>query len=206
MKPVFSFLQLIFFLFFKKERGQSAHESVFLSGATYTSFFSQKKEGQRGQAAIMDALFFMTICSGAAVLLFSASASYNSNTNNQIASIYNYEYASTALISLQLVKYTDTSGSVKWLWSEIGKALIADNPEAETDKVLKTPGGVWTALTGTSPTSNIRLCFSSENGGFCIPGAASDSAFAKLKTVYASTVNMKDFDGNKWTVSFSLYY
>lgn len=151
----------------------------------------------------MDALFFMTVCSGAAVLLFSVSGAYNANTNKQITSMYNYEFANTALISLHYAKYADAGGSEKWFWIELCKKLAKDNPGDEVKKFLES-NGVWEDLKKMSPSPSTHLCFSSEDAGvsFCVPDEN-----PQLKTIYTALMNTKDSTGDRtWTVWLKLSY
>ena len=169
-----------------------------------------------GQAAVMDALFFMIVCSGAAVLLFSVAGAYNVNTNRQITTIYNYEFASNVLVSMHMIMYDDIStGEKKRLWVDINKALAKDYP-AYLDEIknILTKSYFWKSLKETSPSPNPWLCFETlaVKASFCCfekKGALMCDDSAQIepgKTVFSAAVGTRDSDGIRWTVTLKLIY
>ena len=113
----------------------------------------------RGQGAILDALLFMVIASGAATLMIFVSGLYASSTNGQLMTIYNYEYAGNALIALHYAK----DDQANWFWIQLRDKLASDTPRDDIDSYLSQGGGansVWTKLTSSSPAGkNTYLCF-----------------------------------------------
>lgn len=163
----------------------------------------------KGQAAIMDALIFMLIAAGAASLLLYISGLYNSSTNSQVISIYNYEYAGNALISLHYARDSDDH----WVWLELKKKLAMSSPESEVIDYLDTTD-IKAHITRSSPTSCTFLNFRRESTGEEIYYPEScDKATAtftpdelKDRPVYTSSVHTRDSMGDVWTVILKLYY
>ncbi|MBS3060066.1 MAG: hypothetical protein J4432_01005 [DPANN group archaeon] len=125
-------------------------------------------ERSKGQAAMMDALIFMLIASGAATLLIFAAGLVGSSTNEQLITIYNLQYANVALVAF--FHGQDTNGDfILTRLSEI-TALTSDNTKISTDLTAYfentgpgTPDGpgkdVFTKLKNSSPSSSVILCF-----------------------------------------------
>lgn len=163
----------------------------------------------KGQAAIIDALFFMLICAGASTLLFYTSGLYGASTNRQVITIYNYEYAGTALVSLHYAK--DTADD--WFWSELKDKLGESNSETLVSTYFGSQYArgrayhIWEALKGSSPSGDMFLCFSSGTDTFCYPNnnPLTDASYER-KSAYTSSVNLIDKNRGAWEVSIRLYY
>jgi len=148
----------------------------------------------RGQAAIMDALIFMLIASGASALLLFAAGIYSSSTNTQINTIYNYEYAGNALIALHYAK--DEKGN--WFWNELEKKLLSTDQTVIKAYMDGDAHLIWQNVTASSPAGETRLCF--EGAGLINPCYPSEEP--KSTTVYTSSVKITpDID-----VVLKLYY
>lgn len=162
--------------------------------------------GKKAQAAIVDALFFMLICAGASTLLFYTSGLYGASTNKQIITIYNYEYAGTALVSLHYAKDTNND----WFWNKLKEKLSENNPENSVYNYFGnqyTKGrayGVWEALRDSSPSADTFLCFSSGSKVFCYP--SNPLLEFEKRSVYTSSVNLIDKNGDTWEIALRLYY
>jgi len=148
----------------------------------------------------MDALIFMLIASGAGTLLFFVSGLYSTSTNNQIMTIYNYEYAGNALIALHYAK--DSNG--KWFWNELKNRAIMLDWDAQLNDYFATGGPgepVWNTLVASSPAPKTSLCFKTTAFGgadeFC-----KDSSALGCSTVYSSSVKITAYT----TVLFKLCY
>ncbi len=140
----------------------------------------------RGQGAILDALLFMVIASGAATLMIFVSGLYATSTNDQIMTIYNYEYAGNALIALHYAK--DSQGN--WFWNELKDKLASETPGEDIEGYLG-PGGdaesIWATLKSSSPAGDKTfLCFVGEGIDLpCYGGTEPNSL-----TVYTSSVKI----------------
>ncbi len=148
----------------------------------------------KGQAAIMDALFFMTICAGAATMMFFTSGLYGSSTNQQIITIYNYEYGGTALVAMHYAK--DLSGN--WFWTELKNKL---NDPNEVKVYLEDEAAtVWANVTYSSPSKYVYLCFYGTQQ-YCYPGTPDPK-----KRAYTSSVTIVDSSGKSWDVILEMLY
>jgi hypothetical protein len=154
----------------------------------------------KGQAAIMDALIFMMIVSGAASLLLFVSGLFATSTNNQLITIYNYEYGTNALIAMHYAK--DMDGN--WFWNELRhKLIMRESIKTYLDgKALS----VYQNLTYSSPAgANTFLCFNGAPTGLdgdCYPTNPNLLEDAATMTVYASSVKITpDID-----IIIKLYY
>ena len=138
----------------------------------------------KGQAAIMDALIFMLIASSAATLLLFVTTLYSSSTNDQIMTIYNYEYAGNALIALHYAK--DTEG--RWFWNEL-KAKLEYSPDDVEDYLDGDASAIWGKVVESSPAGQgTFMCF--EGAGLrngCYPF---DEPVPESTTIYSSSVKM----------------
>lgn len=156
----------------------------------------------RGQGAIMDALLFMMIASAAAGLMIYTTSLYGASSNEQVASIYNYDYSANALIALH---YAKDSGGV-WFWSEFKNQIKAGTA---VNYLSGSASGIWNSLSSSSPSRYTFLCWEysvnpSRNG--CYPlsyaGVTDSSLSTAMRTVYVSSVPM---DGVT-TIILKLYY
>jgi len=150
----------------------------------------------KGQAAIMDALIFMLIASGAATLLLFVTGLYASSTNGQIATIYNYEYAGNALIALHYAQ--DSQG--RWFWNELkGMVEGSDSQNEINDYFTGYAKQVWENITSSSPAGqNTFLCFD----GLLSKCYPFDKVEPDTTTVYTSSVKITPYV----TVILKLYY
>lgn len=166
----------------------------------------------RGQAAVMDALFFMLVCSGAAVLLYNVAAAYNTTTTKQVTALYNYEYAQTAIVALHYAKDSQSA----WFWNRL-RGDLADRTTAGAHIVAYLEGDgqvVWNKVIASSPAPYAFLCFESDDSQikFCVPSTAGASAKSEndLNTAnrpaYTSAIRVTDTAGTQWAVTLKLYY
>jgi len=117
----------------------------------------------KGQAAVMDALFFMMICSVAATLLFYVSSIYGQSIDQQVSAIYNFEYTGNALIALQGADNYD-------FWNELKKKVL-NKGGSEAKKHIKDNINIWDTLEKSSPSNINFLCFQGTGceDEFCYP-------------------------------------
>lgn len=143
----------------------------------------------RGQAAIMDALIFMLVASGAATLLLFVAGIYSSSTNTQITTIYNYEYGGNALIALHYAK--DEQG--KWFWNELKNKLLSSS-QADVEAYLTGNAKyIWQNITASSPAGqNTTLCFQGAafSTGQVIPCYPFSKPEPVSTTIYTSSVKI----------------
>jgi hypothetical protein len=150
----------------------------------------------KGQAAIMDALIFMLIASGAATLLLFVSSVYSSSTNDQIMTIYNYEYAGNALIALHYAKDSEN----RWFWNELKAKLLTGDYQELEDYFSGDAKMVWKNITNSSPAGeNTFICFTGAGlAKDCYP----DIDVPDSTTVYSSSVKITPTK----TVILKLFY
>lgn len=116
----------------------------------------------KGQAAIMDALFFMIICSISATLLFYVSSIYGQSINQEISALYNYEYTGGALLSLMNVDNQDF-----WLGLEnkLDQGVVRSSDVRDYIEGYKVDGEpLWPEVLNSSPSNYTFLCM---KGGRC---------------------------------------
>lgn len=116
----------------------------------------------KGQGAIVDALFFMLICSASATLLFYVSSIYGQSVNQQVSAIYNYEYTGNALVSLRAAdSYT--------FWNGLREIVLDGTEEEMIDYIDES--GVWEEVNRSSPSEYAFLCFEGTGCGVeqCYP-------------------------------------
>ncbi len=140
----------------------------------------------KGQGAVLDALLFMVIASGAATLMIFVSGLYASSTNDQIMTIYNYEYAGNALIALHYAKDSQDN----WFWSELKDKLASDTPKEDVEAYLGPEGNaesIWMTLNSSSPAGGKTfLCFDREGINLLCYGGTEPTSL----TVYTSSVKI----------------
>jgi len=156
----------------------------------------------KAQAAIVDALFFMFICASASALLYFTAGIYGSNTNQQMASLYNYDYLRTAMLALHYAK--DNNG--KWFFNELEEKLKNNPPTNVGNYLSGDASNVWGNITSSAPAENVALHFTGSNDFYCYNpysgGVTCDSSFTPGNVVYAYSVKVND----EWTVSLELHY
>ena len=159
--------------------------------------------GKKGQAAVTDALIFMMICSGAASLLAYVAGLYGTSTNEQMLTIYNYEFAGTALVSLHYAEDDDGHRFMVKVKEKLAKVTASD-PTPITDYLDGLAhDSVWDKLYKASPTATITLCFKSGTGNeICYPSAGS----SMIQRIFTSSVSLKDDNNKQWTMAIKLYY
>ena len=108
----------------------------------------------RGQGAIMDALFFMFICAVASTLLFYVSGLYGQGIDQQISAIYNLEYTGNSLVALQ-------SHENYHFWYDIRREVLDGGNQDNVENLLDP---VWPTVKNSSPSQYPFLCF---EGGRC---------------------------------------
>ncbi len=169
----------------------------------------------KGQSAVMDGIFFMLVCGAAATLLFYTAGLSGSNTSRQIATIYNYEYAGTALVTLHYAQDADNN----WFWNELKLKLADSDPEGSIQEYVK-PGfagegqasEIWNKLTASAPSQDLVLYFSGVNPFYChgddstVFRCGAKPGNLENKTVFASSVKIIDDNLNTWDVIMQLYY
>lgn len=125
----------------------------------------------RGQGAIMDALFFILICGGAATLMFYTSGLYGESTSTQISSVYNYEYNGNALVALHYAR----DGQGNWFWNELKDKLDeSERKKKVTNYLDDTYPKIWSKLRNSAPGRYPFLCFKPDGKSeveFCYPNA-----------------------------------
>jgi hypothetical protein len=162
------------------------------------------KQRSKGQAAVTDALIFMLICSGAATLLTYVAGLYGTSTNTQMLTIYNYDFAGTALVSMH---YAEDDNDDRF-WLKL-KEKLTDVTSLNHDPVLDYLQGpaytnVLEKLEQSSPTPNTYLCF--EKQGTSINFCYSPAGAVETRYGFTHAVDTKDNDEDKWSVVLKLYY
>lgn len=171
----------------------------------------REERGMRAQAAILDSMMFMLMCSAAAALLFLTAGNYASTVNREISAIYGYEWMRASTIAIYYSK--DEVGD----WTLVRmRELLADADKSNPGKQGETgsfsdyfkngPGGaVWEAFAAGAPSANATLCFSKGGATLCpIRGAPPDQY--KFRTMYTYSTVLPDKAGNAWTVTAYLPY
>ena len=169
----------------------------------------------KAQAGVMDTMIFLLVASGAATLLIYIAGAYGTSANQQIAAIYNYEFAGNALVALHYAQ--DAEGN--WFFDKVKETLALNTPES---LALGTPekaitaylngdaAAIWEKLVASSPTKCVALRFtppaSIDEFEYPDPATRGDGCITTNRPVYASSLNIHDDDGVKWTVSIRLYY
>ena len=160
----------------------------------------------KAQSAILDGMFFMLVCGTAATLLFYTSGLYGASTSRQIATVYNYEYAGTTLVSLHYAKDTDN----KWFWIQLKDELDSADPKSKVQSYLRLEAdNVWDAIQDSSPSQKPVLYFIGPTSFYChgdpiVCGSA--PAGADTSVVFASSVKTIDKLEREWEVVLQLYY
>lgn len=163
----------------------------------------REERGMRAQAAILDSMMFMLMCSAAAALLFLTAGNYASTVNREISAIYSYEWMRASTIAI----YYSKDGAGDWTLVELREKLAGTNPQASIDAYFRLGGGVgvWEKFSSTAPSANATLCFSKGSARLCpVRGAPPDPD--KFRTVYTYATVLPDKDGNAWTVTAYLPY
>ncbi len=171
----------------------------------------REERGMRAQAAILDSMMFMLMCSAAAALLFLTAGNYASTVNREISAIYSYEWMRAATIAL----YYSKDGSGDWTLVRM-RELLADADKSNSSKqgdigsfsdYFKNGYGgvVWEALATGAPSANATLCFSRGSATLCpIRGTPPDPA--NFRTMYTYSTVLPDRSGSAWTVTTYLPY
>ena len=157
----------------------------------------------KGQSSVMDGLIFMLVCSSAATLLFYTASLYGANTNTQISSVYNYEYAGTALVTMHYAQDNDNN----WFWSELSRKLHDTDPQSSVVNYVKNNApSVWNNISLAAPSSNVVLEFDGAPKFYCSGRDASafscSLAEPQSNTIFSSSSRM---DGD-WVVVLRLQY
>jgi len=174
---------------------------------------------KRGQAAVMDALILMMICSAAATLLLYVGSLYGSNSNRQMIAIYNYEYSNTALLSLRYVLDINSEP----FWENLKVMLDSSDPQISAVQIVNDymqgpASNVFQTLTEASP-GKLVLQFEGPRVFFCHnpefiscdsgmpetwPGALyfEENTF----TTYAVSTTLKDKNREDWLVTMKMFF
>lgn len=142
----------------------------------------------KGQAAVMDALFFMMICSVAATLLFYVSSIYGQSIDQQVSAIYNFEYTGNALVALQGADNYD-------FWNELKDKVLNEDGEKAREHI-NSNRDIWNTLEESSPSNINFLCFKGTGCGdeFCYPAKVDEKEesfyFTGNYVVYTSSVDI----------------
>lgn len=105
----------------------------------------------RGQAAVVDALFFMIICSVAATFMFYVSSLYGQSLNQEVSALYNYEFTGNALLSLM-------NANNQEFWLNLTNKLDQGSVKASEFRELVNKSGVWPDVMNASPSDYTFLC------------------------------------------------
>lgn len=165
------------------------------------------KTRSKGQAGVMDTMIFLLVASGAATLLIYIAGAYGNSANQQIAAIYNYEFAGNALVALHYAQ--DANGDR--FFDKIKENLASDTPANAVNTYLgRDAAAIWQKLVASSPTRCVALRFTPAEGTgefeYPNPATREDDCLTLNRPVYASSLNIHDDDNAKWTVSIRLYY
>lgn len=119
----------------------------------------------RGQAMIIDGLFFLMICGFAAASLLWASSAYGDKSYEAYKYIYMTDYASAAIVTLSNLDYEYVQGSQSiqraWL-DELGAYMLGEFNETGpryTQMLDK-----WTALCEQAPAPLVMIVYSEARG------------------------------------------
>jgi len=175
---------------------------------------------KRGQAAVMDALILMMICSAAATLLLYVGSLYGSNSNRQMIAIYNYEYSNTALLSLRYV----LDGNTEPFWETLKVMLDSSDPHIHAVQIVRDylqgpASNVFQTLTDASPGKLVlqfegqSRVFYCHNPGFIscesgMPEAWPGALYFEENTftTYAVSTTLKDMNGEDWLVTMKMFF
>lgn len=153
----------------------------------------------KGQGAVMDALFFMFICAVASTLMFYVSGLYGQGIDQQISAVYNLEYTGNSLVALHSVNNFR-------FWNDIRYRVEEDGDENEITGYIDGED-IWGEVLNSSPSRYPFLCF---EGGcavdtpYCYPNEDSDYVyqyegedveeefFRENFVAYTSSVNLDD--------------
>ena len=170
--------------------------------------FSGRK---KGQASVMDAFFFLMICSAAAALMIYTSGLYGANTSRQMAMVYNFEFASNTLVSLN---YAVDSGGVNTFFDGLATALTGGRIGVQN--YLNAEGqNIFNKLTQISPAGERTILYFEKGSDFyCLKQGASFDCLDDLPTdfeisypnVYTATIKIEDDNTDKWKFGLQLYY
>jgi len=165
---------------------------------------------KRAQAAVMDALVLMMICSAAATLLLYVTSIYGSNSNRQIMAVYDYEYANTALLSLRYVDDNDGNS----FWGSLKTVLTETDAHMAMEKYFsQNATTIFSKLMDSSPGDLILqfegrrdfYCLGRANIAICVVGKP-ESFEDKSFSTYAVATAVKDLDGETWTFSMKIFF
>ena len=167
---------------------------------------------KKGQAAIMDAFFFLMICTSAATLMIYTAGLYGSNTSRQMAMVYNFEYASNALVALHYAQ----DGTGAFFWDRLGdEDMLADtagSPKANLQSYLRGNAlDIWIIFIESSPSSRTALLFKGTDSIYCYQSIAGDTVCTNTYpeaslNVFTSSVKLFDSNNDAWDVILQLYY
>ena len=165
----------------------------------------------KGQASVVDALFFLMVCSSAASLMIYTSGLYGANNSRQMAMVYNFEYASNALVALHYTE--DLSGN--FFWNQL-KEKLATGGTSDVNAYLNTGDGreIWDDLIDSSPSGKTVLVFKKGGKVYCIDELGDVKCINEIafdvenypKTVFSSSVKLVDSNLQEWTVTLQLRY
>lgn len=171
----------------------------------------REERDMRAQAAILDSMMFMLMCSAAAALLFLTAGNYASTVNREISAIYGYEWMRASTIAI----YYSKDGAGDWTLVRM-RELLADADKSNPGKQAEAGSfssyfangagkPVWEAFATNAPSANATLCFSKGSATLCpVRGAPPDPE--KFRTVYTYATVLPDKAGNAWTVTAYLPY
>ena len=176
-------------------------------------YFLKKR---KGQSSIVDAFFFLMICSSAAVLMVYTSGLFGSTSSRQISMIYNVNFANNVLIALHYAEDINHH----YFWNELRDKLTHTNLKTDVESYLNdNKVVVWNKIASSSPSSAFALKFEGSSSFYCFPSTSvalpvscedalpsSPVDYSSLNNVFTSSTKLKDIDGHEWVVSFQLYY
>lgn len=171
----------------------------------------REERGMRAQAAILDSMMFMLMCSAAAALLFLTAGNYASTVNREISAIYGYEWMRASTIAIYYSK--DEAGD--WALVKM-RELLADVTASNPGKQSE-PGSfssyfangagkpIWDAFAAGAPSANATMCFSKDVATRICPVRQAPAA-GQFRTVYTYATVLPDKSDNAWTVTVYLPY
>lgn len=159
----------------------------------------------RGQGGVLDAILFALISVSASVIMIYTASVFLSGTDNLMLSMYSYQVAKNAWISLMYSNDGDTCSLEQgFVFVKIRKLLAGESVDGVTNisEYFEGPGNeIWERVYRSIP-ANYSLCFESSSVRICYP----NDGFKDVAMVYTYETTITDVKGKKWSVYSIVYY
>ncbi len=159
----------------------------------------------RGQGGVLDAILFALISVSASVIMIYTASVFLSGTDNLMLSMYSYQIAKNAWISLMYSNDGDKCSIEQgFVFVKIRKLLAGESVDGvgSIPEYFDGPGkGIWERIYESIP-ANYSLCFEKGSSRICYP----NDGFKDATMVYSYETTILDAKGNKWNVYSIVYY